>query len=241
MITNESLNKIKELGVGIDHDIAFGGKSKGNQHLYRVVSLTNHLANSVKADISIAVAGAWLHDTALPSGDDYNYKTNKEIVLGLLQNINISDDDREAVAECVASHEGTVSPKSLEAQVVHDADVLEKAGILGIIRHTWKLTNSGKIDPDHVTSYDVDTVLEHVAWRQSRLQTDEAKRISRVVSMSLDDKTTMSIVETSASLASKGVITEKIAETLISLLNDKEYKILQFQLSQEYLYTDISE
>ncbi len=236
MITEESLRAIEELGIEIDHDVAFGGKSKGNQHLRRSAALARYLAQKVGANVAVAVAGSWLHDTALPSGNDYDYDTNKEIVLALLRDIDMSQHDREAAAECVASHEGTVAPKSLEAQVVHDVDVLEKAGILGIIRHTWKLTNSGKIDAKNVTSVDCDTVCDHVAWRQRQLRTDEARRLSAIVSAPLlDDTVVMAIVKLSAKRASQGVITEKIAQELQSVIPHRAYSVLRYQLNQDYL------
>lgn len=235
MITKENLQQIEHIGVGIDHDMAFGGKSKGNKHLYRVVVLTEHLAKSAKANVNIAIAGAWLHDTALPSGNDYNYENNKKIILDILHGVDLSNEDRLSIAECVASHEGTTEPQTLEAQVVHDADVLEKVGLLGIIRHTWKLTNSGKINPKQVTQDDVTAVLNHIQWRQERLHTDEAKRLSRLVGISLDNETALKIVSLTAHMASKGIITEVIAQELASIVSPEQYALLETQLIQGYL------
>src|SRR3989344_8066061 len=129
MVNQKYIKEIKKVGIRIDHDMAFDGKSKGNKHLFRVVKLAKYLALKSKADISIVECGAWLHDTALPSGNDYDYKKNKKIVEKLLYSIDISKKDKEFISECVASHEGTKIPKTLEAKIVHDADVLEKTGI----------------------------------------------------------------------------------------------------------------
>jgi len=146
MLNKNTLQKIKKLALKTDHNVAFSGKSKGNKHLLRVVLIAKFLAQKTGADESIVVAGAFLHDTALPSGNDYNYLKNKKIAKDLLKHFNLSQIELEGIVECVASHEGITNPKTLEAKVVHDADVLEKLGFLGIIRHTWKLTNSGKIN-----------------------------------------------------------------------------------------------
>ena len=35
MINKKQLNQIKKLGIKIDHQMAFKGKSKGNKHLFR--------------------------------------------------------------------------------------------------------------------------------------------------------------------------------------------------------------
>ncbi len=234
MISVEQLNQIKNLGIEIDHQQAFGGKSKGNQHLYRVVKLACHIARIEGAQEDITEAGAWLHDTALPSGDDYDYENNRNIVLGILSQVSIEDHDKEAVAECVASHEGTSQPKTLEAQIVHDADVLEKAGILGVIRHTWKLTNKGEINPDDVTQDDVAKVKDHITWRMSVLQTVTAKSLAKEFNqdLSLIGKDLIAHI---SKLAAEGIITENIALTLRQYLSEQQYQGLENQLKQIYL------
>jgi len=85
MLNKNTLQKIKKLALKTDHNIAFGGKSKGNKHLLRVVRVAKFLAQKTGADEHVAVAGAFLHDTALPSGNDYNYLKNKKIVKKLLR------------------------------------------------------------------------------------------------------------------------------------------------------------
>ena len=59
MLNKNILLKIKKLALKIDHDIAFGGKSKGNKHLLRVVRIAKFLARKAGANESIAVAGAF--------------------------------------------------------------------------------------------------------------------------------------------------------------------------------------
>jgi len=44
MISKQRLEEIEKLGVGIDHNDAFGGKSKGNLHLQRSAKLAKYLA-----------------------------------------------------------------------------------------------------------------------------------------------------------------------------------------------------
>src|SRR3989338_9041545 len=179
MLNKNTLQKIKKLALKTDHNVAFSGKSKGNKHLLRVVLIAKFLAQKTGADESIVVAGAFLHDTALPSGNDYDYLQNKRIAKDLLKPFNLSQIELERISECVASHEGIASPKTLEAKVVHDADVLEKLGLLGIIRHTWKLTNSGKINYKTVTDKNIKTILDHIEWRRKRLQTPIARKIAK--------------------------------------------------------------
>lgn len=235
MLNKNTILKIKKLALKIDHDVAFGGKSKGNKHLFRVIRIAKFLAQKTGADESIAVAGAFLHDTALPSGNDYNYLKNKKIVKDLLKCFNLSRNELDGIAECVASHEGAVNPKTLEAKVVHDADALEKAGLLGIIRHTWKMTNLKKINHKKIEDSDVKMIISHIEWRKKRLQTPIAKKIGKYLAIPTDKQKVKIMVTLSASMSFTGIVTEKIATALRKHLDKKENERLGEQLNLSYL------
>lgn len=235
MLDKNTLLKIKNLALKIDHDIAFGGKSKGNKHLLRVVRVAQFLAQKTGADPAITTAGAFLHDTALPSGNDYEYIQNKKIAKNLLKPFNLSEDQLSGIAECVASHEGTVEPKSLEAKIVHDADVLEKVGLLGIIRHTWKMTNQNKLDPAAVKNKDVDKIINHISWRRKRLQTPVARKIAKYLTVPVSKQKAKIIVTLAADMAARGIVTEKIAAALRKYLSQKQNEKLKEQLNLGYL------
>jgi HD superfamily phosphodiesterase len=235
MIDRKKLQKIQKLGIKIDHDQAFKGKSKGNKHLSRVVRVAKFLAKKTGADMDIVEAAAYLHDTALPSGNDYDYKKNKKIVQRILKQFNLSQNESERIAESVASHEGTRGPKTLEAKIIHDADTLEKAGLLGMIRHTWKMTNMDKLDPANVKDADAKKILAHVRWRAKRLQTPLARKIEKYLSHGMDARTAKKIVVITAPLAARAVITEKIAPQVMKHLNTAQKKRLKEQLAVGYL------
>lgn len=235
MLNKNTLLKIKRLGIKTDWNDAFAGKSKGNRHLFRVVKLAKHMAKRLGANVPIVEAGAWLHDTALPSGNDYNYKKNKKIVKSILAGFNLSAEDSDMIAECVASHEGTAKPKSLEAKIVHDADVLEKSGTLGIIRHTWKLANSGKIFIDNITRKDTTEILKHLKWRGRKLQTSLGKKIYSYLSVPITVAQTEKIISVVAKKALAGIVTEKIAVSIYRKLTVPQSEKLKEQLSQTYL------
>ena len=235
MLKKNILLKIKKVALKTDHDVAFSGKSKGNKHLLRVVRVAKFLAQKTGADESVVAAGAFLHDTALPSGNDYNYLKNKKIAKDLLKQFNLSLNELDGIAECVASHEGTITPKTLEAKIVHDADTLEKAGLLGIIRHTWKMANLKNINHEKVENHDVKMILRHIEWRRKKLQTPIAKKIEKYLSITVNKQKAKTIVALTASMAFNGVITEKIALALRKHLNKKENQKLREQLNLDYL------
>ena len=226
---------IKRLAIETDWNGAFSGKSMGNRHLFRVVKLARHMAKRLGAEAEIVEAGAWLHDTALPSGNDYSYKRNKQIVEKLLKDFQLSEKESGTIAECVASHEGTKRPRTLEAKIVHDADVLEKTGILGIIRHTWKLTNSGRLSWGNITKGDTEKVLAHLQWRSNKMQTSLGKTISSYLSVPITVEQATVIISIVAPKAFCGVVTEKIAPLLYKRLTAPQKNRLREQLSMSYL------
>lgn len=232
---SHTLEKIKQIGIATDWNQAFGGKSKGNRHLFRVVTLAKFMAKRLGADVALVEAGAWLHDAALPTGNDYDYQTNKEVVTSVLRDINLSEEELDKIAECVASHEGTSRPKTLEAQIVHDADVLEKSGILGVIRHSWKLTNLSKIAPGNVTEKDAAKILNHLKWRSKRLQTSLGKKIHSYLVTPITPTKAEKIISIVAEKAIKGIVTEKIALLLYKKLTKAQREKLKEQLNLAYL------
>lgn len=235
MITNKILKDIKQTGINIDHQMAFGGKSKGNKHLFRVVAIAKYLAEKEGANINLVEAAAWLHDTALSSGNDYEYRKNKKIALKLLSNFDIEKEEKNQIAECVASHEGTEIPKTLEAKIVHDADVLEKTGILGIIRHTWKLTNQDKINPDNISDSDIEHITSHIKWRKSILQTATARKLEKKNTFSISSHALKKLIPIISKQAKRSIITEKISLNIQPYLNKRQTQTLQNQLSLAYL------
>lgn len=235
MLNAKTLKHIQRIGVETDHLAAFGGKSKGNKHLSRVVKIAKFMAMKTGADLKVTEAGAWLHDTALPTGNDYDPATNKRVVKKMLKDVDLTAAEIELISECVASHEGTKRPSLLEAQIVHDADVIEKTGILGIIRHTWKLTNSGKIDHANVKDADARTVLLHITWRRAQLRLPLSRKFARTLSVPMSTKQAREIVAITAPLAHRGVITEKIAKVLEKKLSKKQVTALKSQLAVAYL------
>lgn len=235
MLDKKILSEIEKIGISIDHNVAFSGKSKGNKHLYRVVKIAAFIAENMHANLPLVEAAAYLHDTALPSGDDYNYESNKKIIQNLIKKLDLTEEEKSSIAECVASHEGTGGFESVESKIIHDADVIEKTGILGIIRHTWKMSNSGKIDFKNVTDENIEMILDHIKWRYTKLQTPLGRKIGKYLTQTMSQETATEVIRATARLAYNGVITEKIAMAVNKFLNHKEKDLLASQLNLSYL------
>lgn len=235
MLNKNTLLKIRKLALKIDWDVSFKGESKGNKHLFRIVKIAKFLAERTNANLLIVEAGALLHDTNLPSENDYNYQRNKQTVKKLLKSFNLTESELNGIAECAASHEGIIKPKTLEAKIVHDADVLEKSGMLGIIRHTWKLTNLKKIKSSNIDSQTAQKILDHIRWRGKMLQIPLAQKLYEYLDVSVRKKRLTGMVRKTAELAEQGIVTEKIADLLSKELSNDQRAKLKQQLNLTYL------
>lgn len=236
-MNKDDIKKIAQIAIDIDHKYAFGGKSVGNEHLSRVVKIAKFLGEKLNANMDVVEVAAYLHDAALPTENDDDYVENKKLIEKILFDSGVVADEYfvRQVAEAAASHEGVVLPKTLEAKIVHDADVIEKTGLLGVIRHTWKMTNHRKINSNNISDEDIKTIIEHINWRKSILQTEIAQRMAEENSIYLTINKLREIVPVISSLASEGVITEKIALEIEKFLDESQIKSLKSQLNLDYL------
>lgn len=235
MIRKDTLSKIKNFALKMDWEESFKGKAQGNRHLFRVNKIAKFLAEKEGADLDIVEAAAWLHDVGLICGSDNNPRELKKIALKILREFDLTKSEAERIKECIVSHEGALRPKSLEAKIVYDADTLDKMGLLGIIRHTWKLANLREISGSDIGEKTVQEILNHIKWRQAKLNTATAKRLSRHITVKIGRIQAKKIVRAAANLAKKGIISEKIAESLLNQMRPRLWKELRSQLSLIYL------
>lgn len=238
MLDQPTLNKIKKEAIHLDWDIAFNGKSKGNRHLFRVVKISKYLAKEEGADIKVCTAGAWMHDAGLIAGNDDDPQKVRRIVEEILKKIGVEGVDLSRIADCAEAHEGISTALSLEAKVIHDADVLDKAGILGVIRHCWKIVNM--INPNATTQEIYQTIKSHLKDREHRLYTDTAKKIIKILTVQLDElmnspETAQDLIGQISILARRGIISDKIAMKLIKQDVRGITRNLESQLRCDYL------
>lgn len=238
MIDRKKFALIKKYALDTDWNQAFSGASRGNRHLFRVVKVAEYLAQKYKARKDIVLAGAWLHDMSLPTGNDYDYGHNKKYAHIELKKFDLDNQTSALIAECIASHEGTVRPRTLEAKIVHDADVLEKAGFLGLIRHTWKITASRHIKNGDINRQTAREIIKHINWRGKKLFTPLARRIHNRFTAPLNrmsPERIEKIISEISRLVDQGLITEKISVKIKKLLTPSEQKLLRSQLKLDYL------
>ena len=118
-------------------------------HQPRLYALAKRLGDGMKFDDDVLHAAAWLHDlgvfvghrpedpTALATWDNVAYAVKQ--APGLLVAFGFPEEKIEAVVEVIANHLPSGTPRSVEAILLRDADMLEQLGAIGILRNVSKV------------------------------------------------------------------------------------------------------
>jgi uncharacterized protein len=109
-------------------------------HVLRVAGLAAEVSAEEGADIETCVAGALLHDLVYLPKNHPDSRRSAALAAAMVPAWCAFDPGlstkAEAIAHCVAAHSfsGGIAARTLEAQVVQDADRLEALGAIGIAR-----------------------------------------------------------------------------------------------------------
>lgn len=257
MLAQSTVEKIAAFAQGMDWHVAFDGKSEGNKHLERVVTIATHLAEEEakrgsKVDRSICQAGAWMHDIGLAVnviGPASMGNPIAESFLEALGENDVDEETRERILHCIEAHDylpdraGVVKPETGEAKIVHDADTLDKTGPLAMIRHTWKLSHSGEFhSPEDILGL----LEDHFERRRMTLFTQSGQQLAEKLDELYGDalrnlfdeeneEEAMSLVVQVMEQARNNVIAEEIAANLSQRYDNPFTQALNQQIEQAYL------
>lgn len=109
-------------------------------HIQRVVLSAKRLAEIEQANPFIVVPAAWLHDLVnLPKNHPERHLASHKAAMKageFLKELGYEPDDLEAIQHAIIAHSfsANVSPTSVEAKIVQDADRLDALGAIGISR-----------------------------------------------------------------------------------------------------------
>ncbi len=108
-------------------------------HIYRVWQNAKTIASSETADLFVVELGALLHDIADSKFHDGDEKKGPAIAREFLQNLKVDQDIVDHVVNIIqhisfkgGHHEGQF--KSIELDIIQDADRLDALGAIGIAR-----------------------------------------------------------------------------------------------------------
>jgi uncharacterized protein len=108
-------------------------------HVHRVLELSRTIAGKEHADTLVCELGALLHDIADPKFHGGDEKKGAFIALNFLRQNSVTEKQTHSVLEIVENISFSkslenIKIKSLELQVVQDADRLDAMGAIGIAR-----------------------------------------------------------------------------------------------------------
>ena len=234
------VREISEKALRLFWEESFGGMAYGSRHLHRVQRIAEFLWKKEGGDEFLVLAGAWVHDVALANGHDYDPQDVAQLTRTFLRQFELlRRDETDRLVACAEGHESGGDSLSLEARIVHDADVLDKGGLLGVVRHIWKMTNMLEnriLGGEH----DLKKLENHLTQRQNRLYTQTARRLANHLRGSVDlffrdRRFALETMTWVSRLATRGIITEKVAEQLVSRSDHPSLGRLKDQLECRYL------
>ena len=234
MLVMDNMGEIKEHAIYMDWNVAFGGKAMGNGHLFRVVTIARFLAEKEKADQDICEAGSWLHDIGLVSGLNDDFTRARGIAESYLSHLPLSIETINRIANCVQVYGNFNQAISLEAQIVHDADILDGMGMLGIIRHTWEIVNL--IKPE-ATSHEISFLVKLLNER--RLYTATARKLVAILDESFhqffaQESKAAEMIGSFIKHAKDGIIPDMTMKELL-IKTDNQALLYQIAISDEIL------
>ena len=166
-------------------------------HTQRVAALARHIAQAEGADLEVVVTAACLHDIGRATQDASNgtichAAKGAELAVPLLDALNLPRDKKENILHCIRSHRFRKGeePRTLEAQVLFDADKLDSIGAIGVARafafagEVGARLHSPEKDPCKTKPYtEDDTGFREFEVKlkkvKDRMQTQEGKRLAQ--------------------------------------------------------------
>lgn len=109
-------------------------------HFKRVVTMAKKLCVQENAKMEVVVPAAWLHDLVIvPKNSPLRSQASKlsaEKALEFLREINYPQEFHQDIAHAIEGHSfsANIEVRTLEAQIVQDADRLDGLGAIGIAR-----------------------------------------------------------------------------------------------------------
>ncbi|GAC31985.1 HD domain-containing protein [Paraglaciecola polaris] len=167
------------------------------EHVRRVVRNATQLCSAEKANEWVVMPAVWLHD-CLTLAKDHPKRSSSSIMaadkaLVFLAKIDYPAEHFDHIHHAIVAHSysADITPKSLEACVVQDADRLDAIGAVGIARclQVGSALQRRLYEPDDPFALyrevdDAQFTLDHFYQKllkiEETMHTDEAKREARI-------------------------------------------------------------
>jgi uncharacterized protein len=158
-ISERETSMLAEVSMGVQTRFAdFTDLAHGWEHVYRVYHLSLRIAEQEQANSFIVGMAALLHDLGRTTRDPSRPHAERSAVLAteLLARYNLPRGTEQAILHAILAHNYRrgITPQTLEARVLYDADRLDSLGASGVIR--WAMTTKNKRWSELKTYHPVD-------------------------------------------------------------------------------------
>ncbi len=163
----------------------------GWPHVKRVERLCILLSKAEKknVDMEILRVAALLHDVAKHLEKEDNSKdhgeTGASMARDFLKTISFSEEKISLVSRAIRVHTHREEPSSVEAEILYDADFLDKLGAVGVASVFVKACLTDKTIEEVMEMYGVENpkasyVATHICWlKKQQFHTQTAERIAQ--------------------------------------------------------------
>lgn len=146
-ISKRETSMLAEVSMEVQTRFAdFTDLAHGWEHVYRVYHLALRIAEQEHADSFIVGMAALLHDLGRTTRDPKLPHAERSVILAteLLAPYALPHGSEQAILHAVLAHNYRrgITPETLEARVLYDADRLDSLGASGVIR--WAMTMKSK-------------------------------------------------------------------------------------------------
>lgn len=153
----------------------------GFPHIKRVYDLCLKIGKKLDANIKVLKIATLLHDIGRKKEENGTLKKkhaeiSAKLTLKFLtsKNFNLSKEEIENIIHCIKAHSfsNEITPKTLEAQILSDADKLDALGAIGLYRTIgFTVKNKGGVDQ----------VIEHLEKKIMKLKDQMYLEISKEI------------------------------------------------------------
>jgi uncharacterized protein len=155
-------------------------------HQERLYALTRQVGQDLEYDDDVVFAAAWLHDLGVFVGhrpedpeelarwDNVVYACEK--TPEILARFGFPQEKVPAVVDAIRTHQPHADPRTIEATLLRDADILEQLGAVGVLRAVCKIGR----DTRYSTFSDVLPVLRAALEElPGRLRLEPARELAK--------------------------------------------------------------
>lgn len=122
---------MKQLIQQYAKDLTAGRLASGYEHSYRIYHLAREIGEHLEYDDEVLHAACFLHDIEMPDGHP---GSSAEKAAVILRETGFTPGKIEAVRQAILQHMPGGSPATPEARLLHDANLLDSLGAIGLAR-----------------------------------------------------------------------------------------------------------